>query len=319
MQFGNLNSHGTGYPYLVFRMAFLLVSVLWLAASCEERSSSQQGPRYEDAASNESQVYRFAVHPLHNPRKLTEAYQPLIDYLNQHLEEVTLSLEASRDFSVYEDRIRARTDHFLLPNPWQTLQAMEHGYSVLAMVGDAKDFKGVIIVRKDSDIEKPADLRGKAVSYPSPTALAGCIMPQFFLHQNGIDINQDIENIYVGSQASSMMSVLLGESAAGAVWAASWQAFQQHRPQEASELKAMWVTDPLLNNSVMARDDVPVELRQKIQKLLIELKDSVAGRKILSHLGAAQIHQADDHRYETVRSFIQRFEKEIRPVKNDKI
>ena len=318
MPMGYDNRYDARCPDNSFWMALLLVPVLWLLASCEDRSSSQQGPKYEDAPNSEKQVYGFAVHPLHNPRKLTEAYQPLIDYLNRHLTGVMLSLEASRDFSVYEERIRTGTADFLLPNPWQTLQAMEHGYSVVAMVGDAKDFKGVIIVRKDSAIKTPADLRGKAVSYPSPTALAACIMPQFYLHQNGVDINRDIENLYVGSQASSMMSVLLEESAAGAAWIASWRAFQKHRPQEASQLKAIWETEPLLNNSIMARNDVPAELTEKIQTLLIDLKENAEGRKILARLGAAQIHSADNNSYGPVRTFIQRFEQQVRPVKMKK-
>lgn len=51
---------------------------------------------------------------------------------------------------------------------------------MIAMAGDPKDFKGIFLVRIDSGIKVPADLKGKAVSYPSPTALAACIMPQYF-------------------------------------------------------------------------------------------------------------------------------------------
>lgn len=71
-----------------------------------------------------------------------------------------------------------------MPNPWQTIQAQKVGYKVLAMWGKAQDFKGIFIVREKSTVKVPADLRGKAVSYPSPTALAAAIMPQYFLHQH---------------------------------------------------------------------------------------------------------------------------------------
>jgi phosphonate transport system substrate-binding protein len=40
------------------------------------------------------------------------------------------------------------------------------------MAGDADDFKGIFIVRKDTDIKVPAQLKGKRVSYPAPSALA---------------------------------------------------------------------------------------------------------------------------------------------------
>ena len=44
------------------------------------------------------------------------------------------------------------------------------------MAGNQGDFKGIFIVRKDSGITKPADLKGQLVSYPSPTALAGMMV-----------------------------------------------------------------------------------------------------------------------------------------------
>lgn len=44
--------------------------------------------------------YHFAVHPLHNPEKLFQAYQPLIDSLNSRLQGARLTLEASRDYEV---------------------------------------------------------------------------------------------------------------------------------------------------------------------------------------------------------------------------
>ena len=34
-------------------------------------------------------------------------------------------------------------------------------------------------------IKLPADLKGEVVSHPSSTALAACIMPQYFLHTHG--------------------------------------------------------------------------------------------------------------------------------------
>lgn len=42
-------------------------------------------------------IYRLAVHPLHNPEKLTAAYQPLVDHLNSQLQGVKLELESSSD------------------------------------------------------------------------------------------------------------------------------------------------------------------------------------------------------------------------------
>lgn len=85
-------------------------------------------------------------------------------------------------------------------------------------MGDDDNFRGIILVRKDSGIKSVKDLVGKNISYPAPTALAATMMPQWYLHIHGINIHTDITNSYVGSQESSIMNVFLGKSAAGATW-----------------------------------------------------------------------------------------------------
>jgi phosphonate transport system substrate-binding protein len=294
----------------IFNLTLLVV----LLAACDQSPPPISGPVYKASKTNGAQVFQLAIHPLHNPRKLTEAYQPLIDYLNQHITDAQFELEASRDYPSYEVKFRDRKPALLLPNPWQTLEAMKVGYRVISMAGDAADFKGIFIVRRDSGIENPIDLKGRIVSYPSPTALAASIMPQRFLHDNGININQDIENQYVGSQESSIMNVLLGTSAAGATWPPPWRLFQRDRPTEAVRLKVIWETPSLMNNSVMVRDDLPIAIGDQVSELIHGLHDSDAGRAILSGMATARFYPANDDSYQPVRDFVAQFEKEVRSV-----
>lgn len=295
------------------RRALLAAIAVILAAACK-MEAPPAGPQYGNGPDPGKSVYRLAVHPLHNPKKLTEAYQPLVDYLNASIPDTRFVLEASRDYQTYEAKFRAREPELLLPNPWQTLEAIKVGYHVIAMAGDADDFKGIFVVRKDSGIRTPTDLRGKVVSYPSPTALAACIMPQYFLHQHGLDVNKDVTNVYVGSQESSIMNAYLGKSAAGATWPPPWRLFQKDHPVQAAELEMVWQTPPLMNNSFMIRDDLPVALRDKVKELLLSLDRSTAGKEILSGMETARFHAADDASYERVRDYVAIFERQVRPV-----
>ena len=295
-------------------LASLLVAML--LAGCGQEPVEKPLQYSRAPAGADTPIYRFAIHPLHNPQKLSEAYQPLVDHLNRQLQGVKIELEASRDYSAYEQKYRDRGPAFLLPNPWQTLQAMKVGYHVIAMAGDAEDFKGIFIVRKDSGIRTPADLRGKVVSYPSPTALAAAIMPQYYLHTNGIDVGKDIRNIYVGSQESSIMNVYLGKAAAGATWPPPWRLFQKDHPEEAAQLEMIWETPPLINNSVMVRDDVPETVREQVRKALLDLAQTPPGRTILAGMETARFHAADDASYDIVREYVQRFEQVVRPVES---
>lgn len=300
---------------LLDRPALALTAGLVAAAlaGCGRPAPPEAGPQYT-ASPDGALVYRLAVHPLHNPARLSQAYQPLVDDLNRSIADARFELEASRDYAAFEAKVRARMPALLLPNPWQTLQAMQAGYAVIAMAGDAEDFKGLFIVRRDSPLRAPSDLKGQAVAYPAPTALAACVMPQWYLHVNGVQVLRDIDNRYVGSQESSILNVLSGAVAAGVTWPPPWRAFQKDHPQEAAQLKVLWQTPPLLNNAVMVRDDVPAALRERVRTHLLRLADTSAGQAILAGMETARFHPADDASYGPVREFVARFEREVRPV-----
>lgn len=292
----------------------LFASGLLLLAACG-RDEPASGPRYAPATeADPTPVYSFAVHPLHNPAKLQEAYGPLVAHLNAQIRGARFELEASRDYASYEDKLRRRQPEFALPNPLHTIHAIKGGYHVLAMAGSEDEFRGVFIVRRDSRISKPQDLKGLAVSYPSSTALAACIMPQYFLHRAGIDVNKDIRNRYVGSQESSIMNVYLGESAVGVTWTVPWRLFQRDHPEEARQLKQIWQTPPLQNNSVMARADMPAALVDQVRQQLLRLGDTPAGQRILEGMAVQGFYPADDQSYAPVERFMTEFQREVRQV-----
>jgi phosphonate transport system substrate-binding protein len=196
----------------------------------------------------------------------------------------------------------------------QTLLAQQAGYRVIAMAGSSQDFKGIFIVRKDSPLRQPQDLKGKVVSYPSPTALAGAIMPQYFLYSHGLDVQHDVIHRYVGSHESSILNTYMGHSAAAATWPPPWRIFQKDYPAEAAQLQVLWETPPLINNSVMVRRDVPPALQRQIQVLLLGLKTSADGPRILRTMETDAFFPADDKSYEVVQRYLTRFEKSVRPV-----
>jgi phosphonate transport system substrate-binding protein len=296
----------------------ILVGML-LVTGCSPRAvdhaKESGGPVYADSPVNvENLTRRFAIHPLHNPAKLCEAYGPLIDYLNARMPGARLELEASRDYADFERKYRAHRPEVILSNPWQTLQAMKAGYHVIAMAGEAEDFKGLFIARRDAGLTEIGQLRNRVVAYPSRTALAACIMPQWYMHEHGLDVNRDIINRYVGSQESAIMNAYLGEAAVGCTWPPPWRAFQAAHPKEAGELVVLWETSSLRNNSVMIRDDQPPGFGARLQELLLGLQDNPEGRKVLAGMETARFGPATSADYQVVQEYINRFEAVVRPV-----
>jgi phosphonate transport system substrate-binding protein len=279
---------------------------------------NKEPPRYEPVyaaqpASAEEAVLVFAVHPLHNPQKLASLYQPLVDHLNTQLPHGKLRLEASSSYAAFEEKLRRREVHLALPNPYQTVTAEAWGYRVLAKAANDADFRGIILVRKDRRIERPTDLRGQAISFPAPTALAATLLPQRWLHDQGLDLRR-VELRYVGTQESSILNVALGETAAGATWPQAWRSFQADQPELASRLTVKWETGALVNNSIMVRDDVDPAVAQSLREALIGLTGEDAGRQVLRRLEISGFKAADSRTYDAVRDFLRDFERDVRKI-----
>ncbi len=295
-------------------LALLLSLPLLLVAGCREEAAVSYEPTYGDASTMETTLFIVGVHPLHNPATLHQVYGPLMQYLNARIDSSRLRLEASRDYADYERKLASRHFHFALPNPYQTLKSLRYGYQIFGKMGDDDQFRGIILVRKDHQPASPLDLRGKAVSYPAPTALAATMMPQALLYREGVHVLKDLDNRYVGSQESSILNVYFGDTVAGATWPPPWRKFQQDEPDKAAQLMVRWQTDPLPNNGLVVRDDVPGPLRDAVARLLFSLHENEEGRALLAKMPLSRFEAADEATYAPTRDFLVWFNATVRPV-----
>lgn len=282
--------------------------------SDNHKSENLYQPRFLKQSPFAEKTYIVGIHPLHNPKRLFEVYAPLIDLFNHAVPQAKFILEASRNYEEFDKKLYAGHFDFAMPNPYQTVNALQHGYHVFAKMGDDYNFRGIILIRKDSKIQKISDLKGQTLAYPAPTALAATLMPQYYLHTNGLDINKDVENRYVGSQESAIMNVLKGNVAAGVTWQIPWQNFQNKNPQLAEKLEVKWQTEPLLNNSWVVKEGVSPEITKRVSDVLLNLKKSEEGQTILATISISTFEAANDETYTPVKTFIEKFNIQVRPL-----
>lgn len=298
---------------MTFKRVVCLFTCALLTSHCNPKDDAMRAePQYIKSATSQKPLIRFAVHPLHNPELLHEVFGPLITYLNQNIKEVYFQLEASVNYAAFEEKIKKREIEFALPNPYQTLLATKYGYKIFAKMGDDHNFRGIILIRKDSGIKSIMDLKGKIISYPAATALAATMLPQYYLFTKGLKVTSDTKSLYVGSQESSIMNVYLKTSQAGATWPPPWNAFVAKNPEIARELEVKWQTQTLPNNGLVVRDDVSPELVNKVKKVILDLGHHKQGKKILADIGLSQFESADEKNYAAVKKFIDEFAKKIR-------
>jgi len=295
------------------RRVLLAVVIGLPLGSCDEQGAQDYQPTYAIKSAAPDKSYRVGC-PFNTPETLFKIYQPLIDYLNARLGGPKLALEASRDYEAFEQKLYYRNFDFALSNPYQTVMAVSNGFKIFAKMAPDDQAYGMILVRKDSPVASVAELKGKTIAYPATSALAATMLPQDYLHQNGLDVEKDIDNRYVGSEESSILSVYLGRAAAGTTWPLAWTRFVREDPAKAAELVVKWQTTTLPNNAWVARDDVPQEVVAKVGRLLAAMDEDAEGRKVLEHMLVSRFEPASDAEYQPVHAFLRKFNDNVRPV-----
>lgn len=293
----------------------LSLGVLGLAACSREEAAPTPQYTSKVAVADQLTHYVFSIHPLHNPQLLHKKFEPLMDYLQAQLPGTAFDLETSNDYADYERKLREGKAAFSLPNPYHAALARDWGYHVIAKMGNDELFRGVFVVRKDSPIKTPADLKGKVVAYPAPTALAAAMMPQLYLQKAGIDVQTDITNKYVGTHNSSMMNAYLRQSDISATWPVAWAAFELSNPREAADLKVIWQTPTLIQNAIIANNNVPTEVVDKVTTLLTSLQGSAEGRQLLSGIETTSFVTASDKDFEVVGKFLDEYKHLVKKEK----
>lgn len=292
-----------------------LFLLLALAAACGWSVTGLAEPRYQTSAPVPGKAYLFVVYQPDSALHLLETFGPLIDQLNRSIKVASFQLETSPDYDEFARKMAERQFDFALANPRQTLDSLHHGYHVIAKMADDPRYTSIILVRRDSGIRQVNDLIGKKVAYPNRNCLRGTILPQYYLQTHGLDVNRDIENLYVGSHESAIMNVYLGNVAAAGVKRPAWERYQYEHPEQAKELVAQWETGPLINPAVVARDDVPPELAARVARVLVSLDTTEEGRAILERIPISRFEPADNSRYRSIENFLRRVEQTLHPRK----
>ena len=288
---------------------FFVVLIAWIVAGC---SSNEDKKRYEPTGSVVvRKAFIVGVHPYLNSKKMFSSYRPILDYLEKRLDGAEFRLETSADYAQYNVKLYRGDFHFSLPNPFQTYNSLQKNYRVIAKMKPDSVFRGIFVARKDRHLQKVSQLKGEAISFPAPTALAATMMPLYYLYEHGLNVTKDIEKRYVGSQYSSILNAYSSETITGATWPPPWESWVKENPQKAKEMEVVWQTEPLINNGFVVRKDVDSKLATAVASELVALSSSIEGKSVLEDAGFAGFEYANDAAYDVVAKFLEKYDKAI--------
>jgi phosphonate transport system substrate-binding protein len=282
-------------------MVCILYLATWPMTACRDRRGQGYTPRFEVAGGGR-RVLTFGV----PGQGFYETSDLLIQYLNDHLDSVTVQTVACGNIDDYQAKLRNGYFDLTIINGRQLLSAEGNGYRVVGRIAD--DSRTVIFVHKDSGIHRFSDLRGRTISIPGKNTLAGAMMPLLFLYRQGVDVNGDLRRTYFTSFESAMLNVYLGHASLGATWKPMWEMYLRQRPEIASKLEARWETPPLVNAGVLFRFSIDSNLAAKLAGLFFQMGKDEQSRRALQRLKISGFAPADSTSFRPMEAFLKEYE-----------
>jgi phosphonate transport system substrate-binding protein len=279
----------------------------FIFSGCDHSNGSKDAYRPKGVY-KENASYVIGITAFSGNKQIFVTYRPILNYLEENIEGVKFELTTSKDFVENEKRIRKREFHFVLANPYQSLVSFDYGYRPIAKVKNDALFRGIILARKDAHIRSFQQLHGNVIAFAAPTALAGTIMPKYFLWEHGIDVRHDMNADYVGSHYSAILNTYTKDSLVTATWPSAWEGWKKENPLKAEEMEVIWETKPLINVALSVRSDVDPELAKKVTTLLIALNTTPHGQELLKNAGLDGFEIANNKAFDPVRVFLHRYE-----------
>lgn len=145
-------------------------------------------------------------------------------------------------------------------------------------------FQSVFITKTNSGIKTLADLKGKQVSFGSASSTSGHLMPRSFLLDAKIDPDKDFKRVaYSGAHDATIASVVSGKVDAAALDITVWNKFVNEKKVDTAEVNVFYTTPGYFNYNWSVHADMPVALREKVTKAILDINpNDPVGKEILT-------------------------------------
>jgi phosphonate transport system substrate-binding protein len=177
--------------------------------------------------------------------------------------------------------------------------------SMVALRFGSPVYRGQIVVRRESEISKVSDLKGKSFARPDPYSASGWILPM--LHMETLDINTEdlVTIIDVNGHSAVIKAVYRGEADAGASYADARRGVLSDYPDVFEKLKVIFLTEYIPNDGIQFSPTISTEMRKRIEDAVKKVIGTEAGKSALFDAFAwdTLILEGDSY-YDSVRSFL---------------
>jgi phosphonate transport system substrate-binding protein len=215
------------------------------------------------ACAGQGRVYTIAVIPSSPPVALHRQWTPFVEFLSRETG-LEFRLKLYERMAEFERDIWSGTPDFIFSSPIQTVVArQENGY--VPLVRGGKEIAVGLFVRKDSPFRSINDLAGKTISFVGNKNLCS-VFVQHLLGKQGDKLSFTRE--YAGSTRNVIINVLLGKSAAGAVFIPE---LERESEDTRRQLRALLMTPEIAPHPFSAHPRVPRNVQDAVTRATLAI------------------------------------------------
>lgn len=254
--------------------------------------------------------------PSVDAEKITLSAKPLINFLEKETGYYFTTAIPTSYIAVVEAFGTERADIAIINSFSYLLAHEKYGANAVLRVvrtGNQTYYRGQIIVRTDSGIEKIEDLNGKSIAYVDASSASGYILPNNLLKKYGVKPSRET---FAMKHDNVVTMVYQRQVDAGATFYSpphpvtgepldARSRVKKQYPDVFENVKILALTDSLPNDPVVFRKGLPDLMVRKISRALLKFANSEEGKKVLPDIYSMEgLITTKDSDYDYMRKLV---------------
>lgn len=251
------------------------------------------------AVSASAEPLKLSMLPSYSADDVNNRITPLAKYLSREVGQPIEPVLAG-DYAQYEKMLKDGAIQIGYENPYiYTLVSETHDVIAITIKDtDGNKSRGVIITRKDSDINMVADLRNRKVMVVGRTSAGGYLSQKITLSEAGIDLEKECQVIEASDnkQENVVLSVYLGDAAAGFIRESALNKVEKYIPID--QIRIVQKSEFLPNWVFSVEKSLPQNIKKSILDALVKLDQK---SPVLQSLKIDGFRESSDDEYDSIR------------------
>lgn len=216
---------------------------------------------------------KIALLPRLPEAQMKAMFAPLAAYLSKKTGD-TVTLVVPADFAAFKQVVSSGQVDYAYANPLVYVQLKKDGIAGEPLViASEKEggtaFRGIIIAKKDGNIAKLGDLKGKKLVFVDQDSAGGYIVQLLMLQNAGLSKDKDYTVVPFAKKHSEVVKAVLdGTADAGGIREGD---LEKMKGMDTSKVKIVATSDPIPNWPIFSTKAAPEEKSTKLRTALLGL------------------------------------------------